>query len=155
MTDQAIQRILTSYDQLAPHIDGMVADFYTRLFKACPEARPLFKHDMTSQRGHLAATLALLIRNIQYQDLLEEAVMDLGAHHVKVGVRPEYYPIVRDALLASIAHALGPAWTPTLHQDWTTLLEHIIAIMLKGATHYSLHAAQSATHPGPQISRPF
>ena len=78
MTDQSIQRILASYEKLAPHIDGMVAGFYTRLFETCPEARPLFKHDMTTQRGHLAATLALLIRNLQFQDVLEDSIMELG-----------------------------------------------------------------------------
>ena len=66
---------------------------------------------------------------------------------MKVGVRPEHYPIVKNALLGSIAHSLGPDWTAQLETDWSTLLDHIISIMLKGATHYSLQAASTAAHP--------
>jgi hemoglobin-like flavoprotein len=153
MTNDSIQRILTSYDQLSPRLDSMVTGFYTRLFETCPEVRPLFKQDMTTQRGHLAATLALLVRNIQYQDVLEASIMELGAHHVKVGVRPEHYPVVRDALLYALANVLGPGWSPQLHADWSALLDHIISVMLRGGAQFSIKEAAQAAHP-PILPRP-
>jgi len=136
MTSQSIARILKTYEQIAPRIDDMVAGFYERLFSICPEARPLFKRDMTIQRHHLAATLAMLVRNLQFQDLLQDAVMDLGAQHVMFGARPEQYPMVRDSLLYSLSNALGDDWTPQVEADWRALLDNIIIVMLKGATKY-------------------
>jgi len=136
MTSQSIARILKTYEQIAPRIDDMVAGFYERLFSICPEARSLFKRDMTIQRHHLAATLAMLVRNLQFQDLLQDAVMDLGAQHVMFGARPEQYPMVRDSLLYSLSNALGDDWTPQVEADWRALLDNIIIVMLKGATKY-------------------
>jgi hemoglobin-like flavoprotein len=143
MTSQSISRILASYEEIAPRMDGMVAGFYQRLFAACPEARGLFQSDMTIQRQHLAATLALLVRNLQFQDLLEEPVMDLGAQHVTFGARPEHYPVVRESLLASLGEALGDRWTAAVAADWAALLDHVVQVMLKGATHYALKAASA------------
>src|SRR4051794_30849174 len=131
MTSQSISRILTSYERIAPRIDDMVAGFYQRLFTACPEARALFHADMTSQRQHLAATLALLVRTLPFQDLLEEPIMDLGAQHVTFGARPEQYPVVRESLLASLGEALGEHWTPAVAADWAALLDHVVQVMLK------------------------
>ncbi len=138
MTNQSITRILSTYEQIAPGIDEMVAGFYERLFAVCPEARLLFKRDMTIQRHHLAATLAMLVRNLQFQDLLQDAVMDLGAQHVMFGARPEQYPLVRDSLLYSLSKALGDGWTPEVEADWQALLDNIIVVMLKGATKFVL-----------------
>jgi hemoglobin-like flavoprotein len=150
LTQDSIARIIFSYDQIAPHIDDMVNDFYARVFKAAPETRALFRQDMTLQRAHLAATLALLVRNLQYQDILEESVMDLGAHHVRIGVRPEQYQVVRAALMESIESAAGRNWTPQLATDWAILLDHIISTMLKGAVLFVLSQAAGAKSTLPQ-----
>ena len=144
MTTESTLRILESYQRIAPTVDDMVAGFYDRVFAAAPEVRPLFQRDMTVQRQHLAATLALLVRNLPFQDLLDEPVMDLGAQHVIWGVRPEYYPVVRDALLGSIGQSLGQHWTEQLQADWKSLLDHVITTMLKGATRYVLQATATA-----------
>ena len=138
MTQESVTRILESYERIAPKMDAMVSGFYGRLFAACPSARPLFRDDMSAQRQHLGATLALLVRNVAYQDLLDEAVMDLGAQHVMWGARPEHYPVVRDALLASIGEALGEHWTDQVQADWRLLIDHVIVTMLKGATRFAI-----------------
>jgi hemoglobin-like flavoprotein len=151
MNDQAIERILASYEQIAPRVDDMVAGFYRRLFDACPEARPLFKKDMALQRQHLAATLAILVRNLPFLDVLEEPFMELGVQHVLFGARPEQYPVVRDSLLASLAESIGKNFTPEVEKDWTGLLDHVVAVMLKGAT---LHALKIATRPSQDMHGP-
>jgi len=80
MNSQSVGRVLESYSRLVPRIDDMVAGFYARLFAAAPETRALFKHDMANQRQHLAATLALLVRNLTFKDVLVEPLMNWGCN---------------------------------------------------------------------------
>ena len=103
---------------------------------------------MTLQRQHLAATLALLVRNLAYRDVLDGPLMDLGAQHVSFGARPEHYPVVRASLLGSLADALGPDWTAELAADWALLLDHAVAVMLEGHAAYVVKAVgQAARNP--------
>ncbi len=147
MDSQSIARILASYEQLAPRIDAMIAHFYDGLFAACPETRPMFQIDMTVQREHLASMLALLVRNLAFQDVIEQPLMDLGAQHLMIGVRPEQYPVVRDLLLKSIGESLGAAWTSDLRRDWAAVLDFVVASMLRGATRYALQNVRRTPQP--------
>src|SRR5215212_6118733 len=103
MTPASIDRIQRSFCQVAPQIERVAAGFYTQLFAADPVIRALFKSDLTAQARHLAAALALIVRNLPMLDALEEPLHELGAVHAALGVRPEHYPPVRDAMLASIS----------------------------------------------------
>jgi hemoglobin-like flavoprotein len=132
MTTASLERIRGSFDLLSPHLDGMTRRFYSQLFTARPETRQLFKIEMDVQRQHLAAALALIVKNLAMFDALEEPLQELGAQHAAVGVRPEHYPFVRDAMLDAIGEVLGPAWTPQLASDWRALIEAIGAHMLAG-----------------------
>ena len=143
MRPESVARISESYQVLAPRVNDLVGGFYSRLFAAYPQVRPLFRDDMTIQRNHFAATLALLVRNVAYQDLLEEAVMDLGGQHVGWGARLEHYPAVKEALLASIGEGLGDRWTSELESDWRELLDRVIAMMRKGAARFAVREAMS------------
>jgi hemoglobin-like flavoprotein len=138
MTSESQARILQTYELISPRIDEMVVDFYQRLFSHTPSLRAMFRDDMTIQRQHFAATLALLVRNLQFQEALTEPLMDLGVQHLRLGTRPEQYPIVRDCLLGSIAKALGEKWTPEVENDWTQLLDHVVTAMLRGTMLYAL-----------------
>jgi hemoglobin-like flavoprotein len=133
MHPAAIDRIRESFDLLAPRLDDLVSVFYRRLFEAYPGVRPMFPADLTRQRGHLAASLALVGKNLGRLEMLEEPLRNLGAAHVRYGARPEHYPIVRDTLLDAIAEVAGAAFTPTLRHDWHAALNAVAAAMLRGA----------------------
>src|SRR5579871_4339044 len=130
MTTASLERIRNSFDTLAPKIATMTATFYDTLFAGRPEVRALFKVDMDIQRQHLAAALALIVRNMTMLDALQEPLRQLGRDHARVGARPEHYPLVRDAMLHAIQQALEPAWTPDLAADWRQLIEEVSTIML-------------------------
>ena len=110
----------------------MTGTFYDRLFQVRPETRRLFKIEMNVQREHLAAALALIVRNLFMLDALTEPIQELGVYHAVVGVLPEHYPVVRDAMLFALSEALGPAWTPELATDWRALIEKLSTLMLSG-----------------------
>jgi nitric oxide dioxygenase len=142
MTGASLTRLRRSYDLFVPHVGRMTERFYDRLFAARPETRILFATDMAAQRQHLAAALALIVRNLSMLDALEQPLMDLGAGHARIGVRAEDYPVVRDAMLAAIAEELGTAWTPELADDWSSLLDRVCRHMIAGSD-------QNAGHIGP------
>src|SRR5262245_30205642 len=96
---ESCRRIAESYDQIAHHANRMVNSFYERFFRTCPEVRQLFREDMTIQKEHLAATLALVARNIEHLDILQEPIMLLGIQHVGFGAKAHQYLIVRELLL--------------------------------------------------------
>jgi nitric oxide dioxygenase len=129
----ACRRVAASYEVLAPRADAMAEGFYRRLFEMSPQLRALFPADMTIQREHLAASVALVARNIEHLDILEESLMLLGAQHVGFGARPEHYLKVREAMLEAIGAAVGAAWNDQLRSDWYDALSQICTIMLKGA----------------------
>src|SRR5436305_9177366 len=92
MTTASLHRIQQSYQLLIPQIAELTERFYARLFADHPETRRLFTRDMAAQRRHLAAALALVVRNLKMLDALEQPLRELGAHHAAMGVRPEHYP---------------------------------------------------------------
>jgi hypothetical protein len=62
-----------------------------------------------------------------------EALYDLGGQHVKFGVLPAHYGIVGEALLCTLATALGDKWTPKVKKGWTGIYTFISSNMILGA----------------------
>jgi hemoglobin-like flavoprotein len=133
MTVTAVARIQQSFLAVAPQVDRLTRRFYDGLFAARPDTRALFTGDMARQRQHLAAALALIIRNLRMLDTLELPLGELGAAHARAGVRPEHYPPVHDAMMAALAEVGADGWTPELNEDWNNLLHVIARHMLAGA----------------------
>jgi nitric oxide dioxygenase len=128
------ERILRSYQVLGPRSGLMTELFYDRLFEVQPDVRPLFSIDMQLQRQHLAASLALIVRNLRMLDTIEPSLRTLGTQHARAGVCAQHYPIVRDAMLYAMSQTLGDAWNDTLSDDWSRLLDVVARQMLAGET---------------------
>ena len=137
----SFQRLKASYLSLAPRLSELVARFYDDLFRLHPEMRALFRRDLARTQAEFAAALALLGRNIDRLDILEETLMDLGAVHAGYGVRPGHYPLVRDVLVGTVREFAGAGWSPELERDWTDAINRVSAIMLKGAARAAMDAA--------------
>ena len=133
MTDASVQRLTENYERLAPRMAALTGAFYERLFAAMPAVRPLFRIDIALQSQHLAAALALILRNVRYLDALEEPLTELGVHHAHVGVRPEQYPPLCRVMIETLRDGSGDAWSPQLEADWTAVLEMVSRIMMAGA----------------------
>jgi len=133
MNEASLTRITESYEMLASQMPALTAAFYEQLFKALPEVRPLFRIDIDLQSQHLAAALALIVRNLRSLDVLEQPLMELGAGHSRVGVRPEHYPVVCRTMLETLRDGAGSAWSDELQADWTYLLQRVSRVMMEGA----------------------
>jgi hemoglobin-like flavoprotein len=155
MTPETAARVRESYLGLAPRADALVDRFFLHLFSGRPELRAMFPPDMTRLRVHLAASLAVIFRNIDCLGALEEPLMQLGARHAAAGVRPEHYPIIRDAMLAAIAETASPAWGHQLSADWHEALSRVSALILAGAAAAAAELGASVvTRPAAPQPRP-
>jgi hemoglobin-like flavoprotein len=132
MTTESAHRIRASFSLLGPQMPRVTREFYRRLFMARPDVRALFGPDMIAQEKHVAAAVALIVRNLTMLDALAGTFQQLGAEHARAGVRPEHYPAVRDALIDSMSAALTDAWNAPLAEDWRNLLDQIATYMLQG-----------------------
>jgi hemoglobin-like flavoprotein len=64
------------------------------------------------------------------------ALTDLGGRHVSYGVLPAHYGIVGEALLFTLATALGDAWTPKVKKGWEGMYSFVSTAMIAGAEHW-------------------
>jgi nitric oxide dioxygenase len=133
VTSDAIDRVRASFVALAPRMGAVSQTFYDRLFEVAPEVRRLFAPDMTRQRGHFEAALALLLRNISMLEILGPSLMALGAEHVSYGARTEHYDVARDCLIHALRHHAGEAWSDELERDWHDAIGAVMQPMLRGA----------------------
>ena len=82
---------------------------YVRLFRNA-EVKEMFDQaaqESGEQPRRLAAAILAYAKNIDKLQNLGPAVQRMVARHVKVGVKPEHYPYVAEALLPAIQDVLG------------------------------------------------
>ena len=132
----------TSFDLIAPRGDELMDVFYSRLFAAAPAVRPLFAGtDLRRQKGMLLGALVLLRKSLRDLDRIVPALRDMGARHVAYGARAEHYPVVGEALIASMAEIAGDAWRPEYAQAWAAAYGIVAATMMEGAASAELPLA--------------
>ncbi|KAL7567462.1 hypothetical protein ACA910_021418 [Epithemia clementina (nom. ined.)] len=60
---------------------------------------------------------------------LVQALRDLGARHVTYNVSQEHFPIVGEALIMTLAAALGDMFTEEVKEEWLTVADVIFTTM--------------------------
>lgn len=127
-----IELLEQSFDRIKPYANDFVASFYTNLFAAHPEVKPLFANtEMEKQQKKLLNSLVLVVENLRHPEVLGEVLNALGARHVGYGALAQYYPAVGQALLLTFEQYLEDDWTPELKKAWTDAYGAIAALMLK------------------------
>jgi hypothetical protein len=90
-----------------------------------------------SFRAHSKQVVTMLDTAVSFLgpdlEVLADTLVDLGARHVSYGVMPEHYPIVGEALIGTLAAALGEAFTDEVKGAWGGVYGFITTHMLKGA----------------------
>lgn len=120
---------------LEPHGERLAGYFYARLFLESPDLRELFPPAMDLQRDRFFAAVLRLARGGADPDSADNLLEGLGRDHRKFGVKAAHYEAVGRALLAALAHALGPAWTPEVAVAWRDAYAHIASTMIEAARH--------------------
>jgi NAD(P)H-flavin reductase len=112
--------------------DNVALYFYSYLFLKYPETRDMFPPAMTRQRDRLVGALIRIVTNVDNVGDLVPYLEDLGRDHRKFGALSAHYPAVGEALLTTLRHFSGDAWTDKLHADWAAAYG-IVAGAMSGA----------------------
>ena len=105
----AMEIVKSTAPALEKHGVEITTAMYVRLFRNA-EVKEMFDQaaqDSGEQPRRLAAAILAYARNIDKLQNLGPAVQRMVARHVEVGVKPEHYPYVAEALLPAIRDVLG------------------------------------------------
>jgi hemoglobin-like flavoprotein len=124
------------------HGDQFAGFFYAHLHLAHPETRPMFPVSMAQQRDRLVNALGEVISNVDDLDAVVPMLQRLGRdHYRRYGVRARHYPMVAEALLATLAYHLGDAWTPEAELAWTDAYAVVAKVMTDAAEPFDQEVA--------------
>lgn len=133
LNDAQIRTVESSFDQLAPRADELVAKFYASLFKLYPDVKPMFANvNPKEQKKKLAASLALVVNNLRNPTKLASALKELGRKHQNYGALPDHYDAVTGTMLDVMADMAGPVWTSDVNSAWEAAFGLVKEIMLSG-----------------------
>jgi hemoglobin-like flavoprotein len=133
MTPEQVKLIKLTFAQVVSRKDQVGLAFYDRLFTIAPETRQLFRGDIAAQSRKLMDTLALAIGLLRDMPTLVSTLEALARRHVAYNVRDEHYDKVGAALLWTLEHELGAAFTPEARDAWAGLYGAVAQIMRKAA----------------------
>lgn len=122
----------STFAQINPIGDLSAQFFYDKLFELSPEARLLFTSNMQTQRRKFMATLKFIVQSLEQPQTVRATTLRLGRDHARYGISDEHYRLVGQALLWSLEQALGPAYTPAVHQAWAKLYTLLSNSMKEG-----------------------
>jgi NAD(P)H-flavin reductase/hemoglobin-like flavoprotein len=127
-------RLQASWARVTAHGVQVPQFFYARLFIAYPELRDMFPVSMAVQSDRLVAALGRFVSDVENLPAVTSVIEQLGRDHRRFAVRAEHFPLVGEAMLATLAHFLGPDWTPELAEDWTEAYTLVATMMTEAAT---------------------
>lgn len=127
--------VLTSWaklKQMDNYDDRAGSLLFQKLFTMCPETKSLFGFpidmDMTSET--MLASRRFKIHSKYFIEMLDKALgmveakqmqenmKSLGAMHSEYGVKPEYFPLMGEALFETLKTMLEDDWSPELQTAW-------------------------------------
>jgi NAD(P)H-flavin reductase/hemoglobin-like flavoprotein len=138
--DVAEDLVGESFALVEPYAQRVAGLFYGILFRDSPDLRQLFPPAMDLQRDRLFEALVRIARGAARREDLEGFLAGLGRDHRKFGVKPAHYEALGRALLGSMKHALGPAWTPEVEDAWRDAYAHAAVTMLGAAREAALES---------------
>ena len=133
LTEDQVSLVKANWDAVSEIKEAAADLFYDKLFELDPDARKLFKQDLSAQKKALMATITFAVAMLNNPDKLVPAVQELGARHANYGVTTEHYGAVGAALLWTLEQGLGDAWTPEAEAAWTAVYGILSSTMIEVA----------------------
>jgi len=127
------QLIRDSFAKIEPKAAVVALIFYQRLFALDPSLRPLFKNDIEQQGVKLMQALRFAVAAVDNPRELLPVLESLGRRHVYYGVKESHYETVGAALLETLSHLLGSAFTAELKEAWLAVYTLMADTMKRAA----------------------
>jgi nitric oxide dioxygenase len=107
-----------SFAAIVPKRDEIARSFYDNLFVIDPGLRPMFPADLSDQGKKLMQVLTVVVRSLENLEPLLPSIDDMARRHVAYGVKDDHYAIVGQALIRTLRHGCGPAFTAETEEAW-------------------------------------
>ena len=104
--------------------------FYSKVFNKAPFVKDLFLNNIVDQGRLLTHMLGSIVYSLSRPEYLKLGLKSLGMNHVRYGVKKEYYPVVKEAMLETIPEILGENYTDRIGMAWSQALDFIIETMI-------------------------
>lgn len=130
MTENTKEIIKSTAPLLKEKKDEITETMYKILFEKYPETKILFKDASDDQPKKLANAIYAYANNIDNLGNLQKGLETMVKAHVKTNIKPEYYPMVQDALLSSIKKTLGEVCTKDVENAWSSAYEFLANILI-------------------------
>jgi len=120
LSPTTIATVKATAPALREHGVAITTRMYERLF-VNEDVKAMFDQaaqESGEQPRRLAGAILAYAENIDRLEALGGPVARMAARHVEVGVKPEHYPFVADALLPAIRDVLGEAASDEILTAW-------------------------------------
>lgn len=144
-----IANLKETYDIVRTRGPRLAELFYSKLFTAAPQLRPLFRSAPAAQSAKLLAALDFVVKNFEAPEANITMLASLGKRHAGYGAKPEHYGLVIDLLIESMSELLGHESTKKRLDEWRLALGLISSHMIAAA-----EAASGHTPSKSRIMRP-
>jgi len=119
---------------LKEHSTEIGKHFYELLFARVPELRNVF-NQTNQKRGLQQEALVYSVyaagENIDSLENIEQLVERIAEKHVSLGVKPEQYPIVGEALIQAVEDILGESATDEVIEAWRAAYDYIANLFIE------------------------
>jgi hemoglobin-like flavoprotein len=128
MDEKSIRLIRQSFAEVAAIASPAAILFYGRLFRIDPSMRGIFaRADMRAQGARFIAALGYAVVTLDRPERLLPIARDLA---LRLGLRPEHYRSVGEALDWMLEECLAEDFTPELRAAWSQAYREVTAAMV-------------------------
>ncbi|MCX5742810.1 MAG: globin domain-containing protein [Proteobacteria bacterium] len=114
--------------------DAFPTAFYERLFRDHGELRAMFHRSSPGAQSKMfSQKLVALVDHLDDPTWIARELGAMTASHRGYGVRPEMYPWVGDALIATLRDACGATWSDAAERAWLAAYDRLAQAMLQPA----------------------
>jgi nitric oxide dioxygenase len=131
LTPNQVRLVRQSFDELKKNPQRRSVEFYEAFFAKLPEARTMFREDIEGQGMRFLSTLSVIVDHLDLPDGMEGRLRELGQVHRMMGVQPEQFEPMGQALIDTLEGALGEAFTPEMRAAWDAGFIEIAALVIE------------------------
>jgi len=128
------QRLQTLYSRIDSEQHSFASRFYSRLFELDPNIERLFKSTGMEMQGKMVIqALGIGIKSLNNPEDFKAIFGSLGRRHAVYGVKPDFYPLIGQALTETCRASFGNRFDTETEGELAGLLEKIVDAMLDGS----------------------
>ncbi len=130
LTQKQIALIRQTHEKLARSAEKIGQEFYADLFNRIPEARKLFREDLSDQGMRFMSAINVIVDNLDNLAAMQLEIDKLARGHAVMAIKPEWYRQMQEALIDTFAYAMGADFTNEAELAWRSAFTQICDQMI-------------------------